>query len=72
MFYELKTNNIDLSGYSTSNPSPINCGGYGLSGQYTAGSYISKTFNNLGLNHYDLVVRFGVGFIGSWNSFDQI
>ena len=63
---------MDIGGYSTDNPSPIQCGEYWLSGQYTAGSYLSKTFNGLGTNHYQIVIRFGVGYIGSWDELDQM
>ena len=63
---------MNISGYSTSKPSSLVCGQYSFSGVYTAGDYISKTFTNIPLNHYELVVRFGVGFMGDWDSHDQI
>ena len=63
---------MDLNGYSTNNPTPASCGDYQLSGQYTADSYIAKTYTGLGTNHYQVVVRFGVGYIGSWDPTDQL
>ena len=37
-----------------------------------SGDYISKTFSNIPLNHYELVVRFGIGFMGTWDANDKI
>lgn len=71
-FYELRNSGIDLTGYSTTKHVPQTCGMYSLSGQYVAGNYIQKTFTGLPLNHYQVVVRFGVGFMGTWNSTNQI
>lgn len=71
-FYELKNDAMDLSGYSSSKPTPLPCDQYTLSGQYVAGDFIQKTFTGLPLNHYQVVVRFGVGYIGSWNPTDQM
>lgn len=63
---------MDLSGYSSSKPGPQTCDVYFLSGQYVAGDYIQKTFTGLPLNHYQVVIRFGIGYIGTWNSADQM
>lgn len=71
-FFELKNDAMDLTGYSSSKTGPQICDQYSLSGQYVAGDFIQKTFTGLPLNHYQVVVRFGVGYIGSWNSADQI
>lgn len=71
-FYELKNDAMDLSGYFSSKPGPQVCDQYALSGQYTAGDFIQKTFTGLPLNHYQVVVRFGIGYIGSWNQADQM
>lgn len=65
-YHELKTSSMDLSGYSTTKPTPQICDAYTLSGQYVAGDYISKTFTNFPLNHYQIIVRFGIGYIGTW------
>ena len=52
LFEELKTEDMDLTGYSTNNPIPTTCGGYGLSGKYTSGAYIAKTFTIPTSNYY--------------------
>lgn len=72
VFYELKNSAMDLSGYSTSKPAPQICDQYTLSGQYVAGDFIQKTFTGIPANHYQLVIRFGVGYIGTWNPTDQM
>ena len=59
--------NINLNGYSTSNNTLVTCDKYSFSGSYTAGGFISKTFNNIPLNHYQIVIRFSLGMIGSWD-----
>ena len=64
---------LSLGGYSTSSLVPVTCDKYTLSGAYVQGGYISKTFTNLPLNHYEIVIRFNIGYIGSWNaSSDEI
>lgn len=72
LFYELKNSAMDLSGYSTSKPTPQTCDQYTVSGQYVAGDYIQKTLTGIPLNHYELVVRFSIGHIGTWSSTDQM
>ena len=69
-YYELDSGAMDLTGYISNNPTPTSCGAYQLSGKYTSGHYISKTFTDLGTNHYETVIRFGVGYIGSWDADD--
>jgi hypothetical protein len=71
-FYELRNSGVDLTGYSTSKTTPHTCDVYTLSGQYVAGDFIRKTFTGIPLNHYQVVVRFGVGFMGTWNTTDKI
>lgn len=71
-FYELKNNAMDISGYQTSKPVTQICSQYTLSGAYVAGDYIQKTFTSIPTNHYQLVLRFGVGYIGTWASTDQL
>lgn len=61
---------LSLGGYSTSSLVPVTCDKYTFSGAYVQGGFISKTFNDLPLNHYEVVIRFNVGLIGSWNASD--
>lgn len=42
-----------------------------MSGQYVAGDYISKTFA-LPANHYVVMVRFSIVFVGTWDAADEI
>lgn len=63
---------MDISSYSTNKPTTQTCSIYTVSGQYTAGDYIQKTFSGIPLNHYQLIVRFGVGYIGTWNYADTM
>lgn len=70
LFSELKTTALSLVGYSSSKPTPYQCGSYYVSGQYVAGDFLQKTFTNIPLNHYQLVVRFGISFIGNWSESD--
>lgn len=71
-FYELKNSAMDISTYSTNKPAVQSCGLYKMSGQYVSGDYIQKTFTGIPLNHYQLVIRFGVGHIGTWNPTDTM
>lgn len=59
---------MSIFGYSTSNPSFLTCNNYTFSGQYVATDYLYKNFTNIPLNHYALVVRFNVAFLGTWTS----
>lgn len=70
LFNELKNSGLTLNGYSSSKPTPNLCGTYYMSGEYVAGDFLQKTFTNIPLNHYQLVIRFGVSFIGNWSSTD--
>ena len=63
---------MDLSGYVATKSGPAICGNYSLSGEYVSGDYIEKTFTGLNTNHYELVVRFGIGYIGVWTYSDQM
>lgn len=63
---------MSLFGYSTSSPIPHTCTNYTFSGQYTSADYLSKNFTNIPLNHYALVVRFNVGYLGIWNYNDYL
>jgi len=63
---------MNLFGYSTTNPTPHTCTNYTFSGQYTANDYISKNFSGIPLNHYALVIRYNVGYMGTWNTTDVL
>lgn len=65
---DLKTSSMDLTGFITSNPTPVTCPNYTLSGEYTANDYIGKNYTNIPLNHYALVVRFEIAYIGTWTT----
>lgn len=58
------TPSMSLFGYTSSNPTPLTCTNYTFSGQYIASDYIYKNFTGIPLNHYALVVRFNVGYMG--------
>ena len=64
---ELSNTAMDLSGYSSSRLIPHTCTNYTFSGQYVSTDYLSKNFTGIPFNHYALVVRFNVGFLGIWN-----
>ena len=55
---------MSLFGYTSSNPTPLTCSNYTFSGQYISSDYIYKNFTGIPLNHYALVVRFNVGYMG--------
>jgi len=63
---------MSLFGYTSSNPTPHTCTNYTFSGQYTANDYISKNFSGIPLNHYALVIRYNVGYLGNWSSTDYL
>lgn len=69
---ELNPFSMNYDGYSTNSPSPKTCGIYTFSGAYTGHHYINKKFANIPLNHYELVIRFGIGYMGSWDATDQL
>lgn len=63
---------MSLFGYTTSNPTPVTCTNYTFSGQYIATDYIAKNFTGIPLNHYAIVVRFNIGYMGQWNTTDVL
>jgi hypothetical protein len=65
---------INLSSFQTNNPTPYNCtAAYPLSGSYSSGDYLAKTYDNLlPASHYYLVVRFNMAFMGSWLNTDML
>lgn len=65
---------MELGGYKTTKASPVTCGTYSLSGEYVAGDYLSKTFEipeSYG-GHYEIAIKFVIGYIGAWTNTDQI
>lgn len=65
-------NNMSLVGYSSSKANPYVCSIYTFSGKYVNSDYLSKNFTGIGANHYELVIRFNVGYIGTWSSSDNL
>jgi len=64
---ELPNVGMSLAGYTSTKSSTITCTNYTFSGQYTSNDYLDKNFTNIPLNHYALVIRFNVGYIGAWS-----
>lgn len=73
MFNELdSTNFLSLDGFSTSSPALFNCGAFPFSGRYVNTDYIQKNFTGINTEHFELVIRFNVGYFGSWGSSDNL
>lgn len=72
IYNELPNLNMALTGYTSSKPSPITCTNYTFSGQYTNQDFISKNFTNIPTNHYSIIIRFSVGYIGTWTTNDVL
>lgn len=64
---ELPNTGMTLAGYTSTKTSTVTCTNYTFSGTYTNADYIYKNFTGIPLNHYALVVRFSVGYIGQWD-----
>lgn len=60
------TPTMSLTGFTSSKTTPVTCTNYTFSGQYTNSDYLFKNYTGIGLNHYAIVVRFSVGYIGTW------
>ena len=63
---------MSLAGYSSTQVSPVTCSNYTFSGQYTSADYLFKNFTNIALNHYQIIVRFNVGYVGTWSESDYL
>ena len=63
---------MDLSGYSSSNLNPLTCTNYTFSGEYVSTDYLFKNFTSIPSNHYAIVVRFNVGYMGFWDTNDTL
>ena len=61
---------MSLTGYTSSQSTPVTCTNYTFSGQYTSADYLFKNYTGIALNHYAIVVRFNVGYIGTWAETD--
>lgn len=64
---QLSNTGMSLAGYTSTKPSTITFTNYTLSGQYTNYDSLYKNFTNIPLNHYALVIRYSVGYIGNWS-----
>ena len=69
---ELADPTMDLTGYASSTLTPYTCSSYVFSGQYAANDFLTKNFTGIPLNHYALVIRFSVGYIGAWTDTDYL
>ena len=72
MFSELNSNAMSLTGYTTTVATPFVCSNLTFSGQYVNTDFIEKNFTNILTEHYELIIRFGVGYIGTWTNVDQL
>jgi hypothetical protein len=62
-----------LDGFQTNSPILYNCTtSYPLSGNYGTGSYLAKTYSELPIGHYYVMVKFNVAYMGTWTSTDMI
>lgn len=66
------TPSMSLTGFTSSKSTPVTCTNYTFSGQYTNSDYLFKNYTNIRLNHYAIVIRFSIGYIGSWQTSDQL
>lgn len=73
MFKELESSNsLSLDGFSTSNPNVYTCNNISFSGKYTNLDYLQRNFTEINAEHFELIVRFNVGYIGSWAATDNL
>lgn len=63
---------MSLTGFTSSKSTPITCTNYTFSGQYVNSDYLFKNYTGIPLNHYAIVVRFSVGYIGTWSQADYL
>jgi hypothetical protein len=66
------TPGMSLTGFTSSSPTPVTCSNYTFSGRYASSDYLSKNYTALALNHYAVVIRFNVGFVGAWTDADYL
>jgi hypothetical protein len=58
---------MSLIGYTGSTPHTKPCGNMTFSGTYVNTDYIFKNFTNINTEHYELIIRFNVGYFGTWS-----
>ena len=64
---------MNISSFITSYNTIQNCASiYKLSGKYVDYDYIAKNYTSIPINHYEIVIRFSIGYIGTWNSTDNL
>lgn len=68
----MRNSAFNFTGYSSSKPTPYLCNIYWISGQYVAGDYLEKSFTNLPTNHFQLIIRFAIAYIGFWDKNDEM
>lgn len=61
---------MPLTGFTSSKTTPVTCTNYTFSGQYTNQDYLFKNYTTIALNHYAVVIRFSIGYIGTWQISD--
>lgn len=66
------TPGMSLAGFTSSSPTPVTCTNYTFSGKYASNDYLYKNYTGIALNHYAIVIRFSVGFIGAWSEADYL
>jgi hypothetical protein len=69
---ELLANNMDISTFITTNNTIKVCGIYNMSGGYVDYDWIAKNYTKIPVNHYNLIIRFSVGYIGTWSPSDDL
>ena len=63
---------MSLTGYNYSSPMTRTCGNITFSGQYISSDYLSKNYTGINTEHYELIIRFGIGYMGSWSESDNL
>lgn len=63
---------MSLAGFTSSSLTPITCTNYTFSGQYANSDFLFKNYTGIALNHYAVVVRFNVGYVGAWTDADYL
>lgn len=63
---------MSLAGFTSSSPIPITVSNYTFSGKYASTDYLFKNYTGIALNHYAVVIRFNVGYVGAWTDTDYL
>lgn len=73
MFKDLDSSTaLSLTGFSSSNPNTFTCAGLPFSGKYVNTDYLEKNFTGIATEHFELVIRFNLGYFGAWGSSDNL